>query len=242
MPQPEPARISTPETASQPPAIEHWSGKTQETIHDQQLIAQLIARNAEAWNYFLIQFQNLIHARIRASFGELGRSWDQGLAEESASQVLLVLLQDDCEALRRFEGRSRFSTWLSVIVRRVSLAVLLKRSESTLETDGGDDFDWNQVPQTLDPPDLADWLGCSVDTVRLGLQSLKAEDQSVLIWFYFDELSYREIADRLQLTENAIGPRLSRARERLKRFLIAQNPSSLTDVTDSHSTPGRRTQ
>ena len=42
-------------------------------------------------------------------------------AEEFGSIVHLNLIADDCAVLRKYEGRSKFSTWISVVVQRMAL-------------------------------------------------------------------------------------------------------------------------
>lgn len=40
-------------------------------------------------------------------------------AEDFASTVKVALLEDDCAILRKWEGRSTFATWITVVVRRM---------------------------------------------------------------------------------------------------------------------------
>jgi RNA polymerase sigma-70 factor (ECF subfamily) len=53
------------------------------------------------------------------------------------------------------------------------------------------------------------------ELVRAALARLSKGDREVLELCYFEQLSYEEIADRLGLTLQAVGPRLTRARQRL---------------------------
>lgn len=47
--------------------------------------------------------------------------FDDDEAEEFASIVNLKLVEDDCAVLRTYEQRSKFSTWISVVVQREAL-------------------------------------------------------------------------------------------------------------------------
>ena len=48
------------------------------------------------------------------------------------------------------------------------------------------------------------------------LMSLNAKDKEVLILYYIEGYSCREIADILKITESAVKKKLERARKRLK--------------------------
>ncbi len=91
-----------------------------------QFIARLLLRDEVAWTRFIERFQRLIHARVLAAGRELGRSPASGWVEEACAEVLAALFRNDLAVLRRFEGRCRFSTWLSVVARRVALAHIVR--------------------------------------------------------------------------------------------------------------------
>jgi RNA polymerase sigma-70 factor (ECF subfamily) len=63
-----------------------------------------------------------------------------------------------------------------------------------------------------------------VDTERLqiALNQLPDESRIVLVMFYFEDASYKEIAEQLQLKLGTVMSRLSRAKQRLRR-LLAEN-------------------
>ena len=51
------------------------------------------------------------------------------------------------------------------------------------------------------------------------LEKLSADDRQIIYLHYYEGYSAKEIADFLSLRENAVHKRLSRARDRLKKFL-----------------------
>jgi RNA polymerase sigma factor (sigma-70 family) len=66
----------------------------------------------------------------------------------------------------------------------------------------------------LAPPDEADFPLLAL-LVRAGLHGLSEADQEVLRLCYEEQLSYEQIAARLGVTQQAVGPRLTRARQRM---------------------------
>ena len=57
------------------------------------------------------------------------------------------------------------------------------------------------------------------EDVNVALRQLSPRDQELIRLKHFEELSYREIGQRLGLTVNNVGVSLSRAEGRLRRIL-----------------------
>ena len=148
--------------------------------------------------------------------------------DECCSEVILALFHKDMAGLRRFEGRSRLSTWLAVVTRRVAIAYLLRRRRDTGTTRQPDShFDIAMVPDVghggpsgNDPEEQA--------RLQLCLQQLSEGDRRVLTLSFEQQLSYEEIGGILGISANAVGPKLNRARKRLRKLMIRAraNPPS----------------
>lgn len=57
------------------------------------------------------------------------------------------------------------------------------------------------------------------DTISKAIMSLNKSDRELIILYYYQELSVKEISLITKKKENAINQRLRRARERLKDYL-----------------------
>ena len=57
------------------------------------------------------------------------------------------------------------------------------------------------------------------DSLTKAIMSLRKSDRQIIILYYYQELSVKEISAIVGKKENAINQQLKRARERLKRFL-----------------------
>ena len=53
--------------------------------------------------------------------------------------------------------------------------------------------------------------------IQLALNDLPPDYRLVLVMYYFEDLSYQEIANRLQVKMGTVMSRLSRAKERIRR-------------------------
>ena len=57
------------------------------------------------------------------------------------------------------------------------------------------------------------------ERLEAALSAMDGEERQVIEWFYFDGLSHKEIAERLNTTRKAISSRLERARTKLKSLI-----------------------
>ena len=133
---------------------------------------------------------------------------DQAKAEDFTHDIFLKLIFK----LGSYNENARFSTWLYSITYNYcmdQLRINKKRAEvyadENLEVP--DDTDLNTMFEESD-----------VETKRLkrAVERLTAEEKSILMMKYQDDLSIREIADVFQITESATKMRLLRSREKLR--------------------------
>jgi RNA polymerase sigma-70 factor, ECF subfamily len=179
---------------------------------DVALTERMVAGENAAWVDFVTQFDSLIFSRIQATWREVGLTFlSPEVAAEISSEVFAGLLNNDMKSLKGYSGRSRLSTWLSVVVRRTTLRYL----HSIRKRKAG-----RELQEQADPRDEQRQIQASsddrLDTLRVARKKLSVEDQQVLHLFYEKDKSYQQIADELELSVNAIGPKLDRARRRLR--------------------------
>lgn len=70
------------------------------------------------------------------------------------------------------------------------------------------------------------------------LKTLSGEDQLYLLWYYADDLSQREIAERVGLAEPQIRGRMHRARDKLRKQLqrLTQTPQQRQQIEEGLDT------
>jgi RNA polymerase sigma factor (sigma-70 family) len=115
--------------------------------------------------------------------------------------------------LDRFDGRSRFSTWLYRIAHNAALMQVRRRRDLPGLPDG---------PESAVPDPSADVD--TVLTVRWALERLPPDFRAALVLREYAELSYAEIADIQGIPENTVRSRIARARQAMVR-LLAETPS-----------------
>lgn len=187
-----------------------------ESQADLHLIDRLVRGDAEAWRQFVNNYQRLIFARVLNTLRQYNRGEDHTLAEDICADVFALLIADNCDRLRRFEGRSKLSTWLDVVARRICLR-RVAQSDRGQQLHSESSFD-----DVATSSDAAAMLRKEESAhVRAAMAQLAEADQCVLRMFYFEHQSYQQIAAELNLSVNTVGPKLQRAQQRLGKILRA---------------------
>ena len=123
-----------------------------------------------------------------------------------------------------YAGGSARSWWLA-IVRTTYLTWLAKASGPRAHLGLEEVSDNGGAAMPVDPgrtpEDLAHWSQCA-DMLTELIEDLPAGFREILVLREMEELSYREIADLLQVPMGTVMSRLARARELLKRAWAAR--------------------
>ncbi|MCE9546538.1 MAG: RNA polymerase sigma factor, partial [Planctomycetia bacterium] len=125
-------------------------------------------------------------------------------AQDAAQEVFVRLFLHRA----RFEGRSRYSTWMHGIALRTCLALRRARGRREKRVAAGD-----TTQAAAHPPAES---GLRLDLLRM-LEILDEEDRAMMILKHAEGHSYEELATMFGLSESACKMRLSRAREKLKK-------------------------
>lgn len=147
-------------------------------------------------------------------------------AEDIAQEVFIKAYR----ALNSFRADSEFSTWIYRIckntvydyMRKNSKAKTIPLSEMSSGDDNDREYEIADESGKYDPEKTA----ISKETaslVNLAISKLSEEHRNIIVMRDIEGYSYSEIADFLGLEEGTVKSRLSRAREALKKQLIALN-------------------
>jgi RNA polymerase sigma-70 factor, ECF subfamily len=128
---------------------------------------------------------------------------------EDLTQQVFLLAQERLDQLRQAD---RARGWLFTILRN-SFLKMVQRSQPVLATNLGVNLD--AIPAELES-------GQAVESAELqaAIDELPAEFRVVVAMFYFEECSYREIAEKLNLPMGTVMSRLARAKGQLRSKLF----------------------
>ena len=123
-------------------------------------------------------------------------------------------------SFERFQGRSRFSTWLFRIAYNCWYDHL-KKAGGKDDWISVNDSDWNVRKEVADVEDDSH----SADTkyeqqqLYLAIGSLSRQEQAVVLLFYMEDKSVKEIEVITGMPSGTVRSHLSRARVHLRQYL-----------------------
>lgn len=151
--------------------------------------------------------------------------------EADASDVVQDTYVRAFRGLRRFRGDASFSTWLYRIASNCASSFTARRSRQRCDVLPEADSIVETAP--YNDPSLRAEESSLRQTIERALDQLPQRLRSVVVLKHLEDLSIREIAERLGISESATKVRLHRARNTLRRLL----PGALADDVDEIETP-----
>ncbi|HEV7746230.1 MAG TPA: sigma-70 family RNA polymerase sigma factor [Pyrinomonadaceae bacterium] len=184
------------------------------TTSDEQIVARALTGDAEAFGEIVQRWERRIFV---LSFGMLGREED---ARDATQETFLAAFRN----LRAFRGEAKVSSWLHRIAVNQCITRQRRakvRSESAIETEEEKDASNFAAPIQYSPARVVEGREVS-SAVRIAVNSLPVELRQIVLMKEFEELTFKEIADALDLPLSTVKSRLYTALKqlqmRLKKF------------------------
>ena len=178
---------------------------------DEQIVERALTGDAEAFGEIVQRWERRIFV---LSFGMLGREED---ARDATQETFLAAFRN----LRAFRGEAKVSSWLHRIAVNQCITRQRRakvRSESALETEEEKDALSFAAPIRYSPARVVEDLETTA-AVRLAVNSLPLELRQVVVMKEFEELTFKEIADALDLPLSTVKSRLYTALKQLQMRL-----------------------
>ena len=184
---------------------------------DVRLMLRVVDDDALAFEELMRRYQN----RVVGVLAHLVR--DRDLAEDLAQDVFLRVYR----ARKTYVPGSKFSTWLFTITNNVASNALRsksRRKEVNITPKSPDQSGGNPIEHAalaasglmptrqLDKSEMA-------EVVRIAVESLNDRQRMAVLLAKFEQLSYAEIGEIMDMTPQAIKSLLSRARSNLRDIL-----------------------
>jgi RNA polymerase sigma-70 factor (ECF subfamily) len=174
-------------------------GKAAAFDEDVIVLDRVIAGDKDAFQVIYERYHDKVQAIARGILLDVDEAHD-------VVQEIFTLVFRHC---RRFDRRSRFSTWVyRVAVNRATQQARRNRFKR-FWVPMGESFDRAEPEHT---PTYTD------PKIDRALAKLAPSDRAILTLFYWDELNLTEIGEALSCSANAAKTRLFRARERFRQF------------------------
>jgi RNA polymerase sigma-70 factor, ECF subfamily len=183
-----------------------------ETItSDEQIVARALAGDADAFGEIVCRWERRIFA---LAYGMLGREEE---ARDATQETFISAFRN----LRGFRGEAKVSSWLHRIAINQCITRQRRakvRGETALvdETDGGGEL---LVAPDAESPARAAESRQRTEIVRRAVNTLPVELRQVVVMKEFEELTFQEIAEALDLPVSTVKSRLYTALRQLQMRL-----------------------
>jgi RNA polymerase sigma-70 factor, ECF subfamily len=138
--------------------------------------------------------------------------------EEDASDILQIIFIKAYTNLRGFDTSRSFNSWIYRIAHNECVNHLKKRSTEKVSF-----IDFDTILPHLFADEESHTLAEKEETRRLldsSLKSISPKYREILILYYYDDLSYEEIGEVLQIPTSTVGVRIKRGKDALHKILI----------------------
>ena len=180
-------------------------------LTDEQLVESAIKENPDAFGEIVKRWERKIFALC---FGMLSREED---ARDAAQETFISAYRN----LANFRGEAKVSSWLHRIAVNQCLTKQRRtkvRAESYLEDiNEGNDASF-AAPSHLSPARTAE-QNERLRLVRMAVEALPVELRQVIIMKEFEELTFQEISESLELPLSTVKSRLYTALKQLRMKL-----------------------
>ncbi len=140
---------------------------------------------------------------------------DAGDAEDAAQETVIRAYYH----LGQYDPKRAFRTWLLSIGAHLCIDLMRKRRFLWLAFD-------ETLPPQFEPMSAEHTLDDKAvhherqQTIQAMLEQLRPDDRALIVFRYWNDLSYEEIADRLDVTPTIVKSRLFRARQAVANQML----------------------
>lgn len=172
---------------------------------DRHLLQRCLDRAPRAWKDFVDRFLGLVVHVANHTAQVRGLTIDQSTRDDLVAEVFLTFVANDFAVLRRFRRNCSLATYLTVIARRVIVRRLLQDQPVALSSDAAEAISDEAQPRIENQ-----------EEVQKLLLRLDPNEANVVRMYHLEGKSYQEISQLVGMSENSIGPVLSRARTKMR--------------------------
>lgn len=181
------------------------------TSSDEELVSAVIGGNKDLFGELIDRYETKLTRYIK-------RFTQQ---EEDVLDIIQVVFIKAYTNLQSFDTSRSFNSWIYRIAHNESVTHLKKKGNEKVSFIDFDTFfphpftDESSEDRALQR-ELKELLDTSLSQVSL-------KYREVLVLYYYDELSYQEIAEVLHIPIATVGVRIKRGKEALEKLLAAKN-------------------
>ena len=180
-------------------------------LTDEQLVAMAVTENPDAFGVIVNRWERKIFALC---YGMLSREDE---AKDAAQETFIAAYRN----LKNFRGDAKVSSWLHRIAVNQCLTTKRRaktRSESFLDDEDGSEDRVFVAPLNLSPSKTTE-QGERLQVVRQAVFSLPLDLRQVIVMKEFEDMTFQQISDTLDLPLSTVKSRLYTALKQLRMKL-----------------------
>jgi RNA polymerase sigma-70 factor, ECF subfamily len=174
-------------------------------MSDEEIVRQVQSGKIDFFNILIGRYEKKMRSYARNFLAD----------QEEISDALQEVFIKTYKNIKSFDATRKFSSWLYRIAHNEFINVLKKKNKKTLPLFDLDIF----LPQIIrEKKSLSDEIDQKKmkELLEKFLNKLETKYKEPVVLYYFEELSYKEIADIMQIPIATVGVRIKRAKAILK--------------------------
>jgi RNA polymerase sigma-70 factor (ECF subfamily) len=188
------------------PVLEGWA-----LLSDEQVVSRVLAGQTALFEVLMRRHNERLYRAARAILRD----------ESEAEDVMQQAYVNAYSHLRQFDGRSKFSTWLTRIAVHEALARARRRGRyTTIDADEPQASHFTATSDATPDPErlaIARELGALMESA---IDRLPDGTREVFVLRQLEGMRTDEVAEALGVSDSVVKTRLSRARAALRRDLF----------------------
>jgi RNA polymerase sigma-70 factor, ECF subfamily len=172
---------------------------------DEEIVRQVQSGKIDFFNILIVRYEKKMRTYARNFLSD----------SEEINDVLQEIFIKTYKNIKSFDAERKFSSWLYRIAHNEFVNALKKKNKKTLPLFDLDVFFPQHVKEEKYIPEEIDRKKTK-ELLDKFLSKLEAKYREPIILYYFEELSYKEIADVMQIPIATVGIRIKRAKDILK--------------------------
>jgi len=167
-----------------------------------ELIQAILAGDKDLFAEIVDQHKNLVYSIL------LRMTDDHDEANDLAQEVFIKVFRQ----LKQFKGKSKLSTWIYKIAYFHGLSYLRKRKRWSTDVNSVDIESNDDINEEIALDELK---GHVSECIR----NLKPLERTAITLFYLEEMSVKEVAEIMNITESYVKVTVHRAKKSLKEMI-----------------------
>ncbi|MCX7647539.1 MAG: RNA polymerase sigma factor [Elusimicrobiales bacterium] len=168
---------------------------------DLEIIKRVLSGEKEAFSEIFLRHYDFIFKSVMKYIS----------IEDKAKDITQDVFIKAYEKLETFKNDSKLSSWLYSIAYNLSMNYITREKDRFVELNDSDFFASNETQDDIYDKEM-------IKELADALEELPAHYRIIIKLYYFDEKSYEEISEILNIPINTVKTQLFRAKDKIKKY------------------------